>query len=267
MTYGRKRNLVRTLEAVGIRRVSDAMARVFGDDPLPCRDADASTHSWAEHRLRTTSETARYYAWANFFRGLLYVPLIDPLRRFGTPVVNVAYFLLGFHAICILVELHRHSLLRYLQPSSQPRTPRPRVRMGELPHSRFFEPKRWETVKRYQTLGLEKFRQLVKEYDRRTRGAEPAMAPNLAVMELDSRIAETMHWVAMLFNVPFAYVLGKNGSPWVWLAIAIMALDFYLVLLQRYHRIRIRATAAKRKRRDGPTGTEAPLVVTSTGQA
>lgn len=249
MTQASRQNLVRRLEAAGIRKVSDLMARAFGDDPLPRRDADQTEHSWSSSRLRTTSETARYYAFANFFRGLLYVPLLSPLRQTGTPWIALLYFLLVFHTICIFVELHRHNLLRILPPSETPKNPPPKVKVGELKYSAWFEPKKWETSRRYQMIGLERIRQIVREYDRRTRGAEPAMAANLAVMELDSRIAESMHWAAAAFNVPFLLVLRNAHSMWVWLAAWILLMDLYLVLLQRYHRVRIRTTAAKRHRR------------------
>lgn len=249
MTETKRRSIVRSLEAAGIRKVSDFMARAFGDDPLPPESATEVEHEWSSSRLRTTSETARYYAWANFLRGVLYIPLLAPLRNSGTPWIGLLYFLLVFHMVCILVELHRHNLLRVLAPSANPKNPPPKVKVGELKYSRWFEPKKWESLKGYRAIGLEHFRQVVRQYDRKTRGAEPAMAANLAVMELDSRIAESMHWAAASFNVPFVAVLAGTHSPWVWLAVTILAMDLYLVLLQRYHRVRIRTTAAKRHRR------------------
>ncbi|MGV3615496.1 MAG: hypothetical protein ACO1SV_09205 [Fimbriimonas sp.] len=258
MTREARLRFVAVLERLGIRRVSDAMAHAFGDDPLPARDASPDAHAWSVDRLRTTFETARYYAWANFLRGLLYIPLLGPLARADSPWVILAWGLIGFHALCVFVELHRHNLLRSLPPSNHPVTPPPKVRVGELKYSRWFEPKRWETLKGYRAIGQERFRQVVREYDRKTRGAEPAMAANLAVMELDSRIAESMHWAAAALNVPFVLALLKADSPWVYLALAILSLDLYLVGLQRYHRVRIRTTAAKRHRRPAPAEPETP---------
>lgn len=254
------------LEAMGVRRVSDAMSRAFGDDPLPPNRATIDHHGWSADRLRTTSDTARYYAWANFLRGLIYVPLLAPLRHAGwvLPFAMCAA-LITFHAVCVLVELHRLHLLKSLEPSAHPIKPPPKVKVGELPDSWFYEPKRWETTRLYQALGLEQFRQFVREYDRRTRGAEPAMAANLAVMELDSRIAESMHWTAALINVPFTWSLIHAGSPWRALCYAILLGDFYLVLLQRYHRVRIRATANKRNRRPAKNETPTADVRTTTG--
>jgi hypothetical protein len=252
MTTAQRRRLVAALERLGIRRVSDAMAHAFGDDPIPARDAGPDEHAWSADRLRTTHETARYYAWANFLRGLLYVPLLGPLARADSPWAILAWGLIAFHALCVLMELHRHNLLRSLAPSNRPVTPPPKVRVGELKYSRWFEPKKWESLKGYRAIGLERFRQVVKEYDRKTRGAEPAMAANLAVMELDSRIAESMHWAGVALNLPFVLALLRAESPWVYLSGAILGLDLYLVGLQRYHRVRIRTTAAKRHRRPAP---------------
>jgi hypothetical protein len=265
-TEGRLR-IVTALERIGIRRVSDAMAHAFGDDPLPRVTAGPDEHGWSVDRLRTTHETARYYAWANFLRGLLYVPLIGPLMRADSPWFVVAIVLIAFHVVCLGVELHRHNLLRILPPSAHPVTPPPKVRVGELPYNRWFEPKKWESLKGYRAIGLERFRQIVKEYDRKTRGAEPAMAANLAVMELDSRIAESMHWSGAALNLPFFLALWRADSPWVYLSGAILFLDLYLVGLQRYHRVRIRTTAAKRHRQRSSAETEPPAVRTSTGRA
>ena len=251
MTREGRRRVVAGLEAIGIRRASDAMAHAFGDEALPTRDATAEQHPWSADRLRTTSETARYYAWANGLRGLLYVPLVRPLVESGSPWFLLAVGLIAFHALCVLVEIHRHNLLRSLDPSLHPIKPTPKVQVGELKESWWFEPRKWETLKGYRAIGLERFRQVVREYDKRTRGAEPALAANLTVMELDSRIAESMHWTAAMLNVPFVAALAVAESPWIWLAASILALDLYLVLLQRYHRVRIRTTAAKRHRK-GP---------------
>ena len=267
MTAAARTRIVATLETFGIRRVSDAMAHAFGDDPLPARTATAQDHGWSVDRLRTTHETARYYAWANFLRGLLYLPLIGPLVRAESPWVLLVWFLLAFHALCVFVELHRHNLLRILPPSAHPITPPPKVRVGDLKYSRWFEPKKWESIKGYQAIGLERFRQVVREYDRKTRGAEPAMAANLAVMELDSRIAESMHWAAAALNVPFVLALLRADSSWVYFALTILAFDLYLVGLQRYHRVRIRTTAAKRHRKPAAAEPDAAKVRPSTGPA
>lgn len=267
MTYADRLRIVTLLEAIGIRRVSDAMAHAFGDDPLPLRTAGRDDHAWSVDRLRTTHETARYYAWANFLRGLLYVPLIGPLIRADSPWFILAILLIVFHVVCLGVELHRHNLLRILPPSNHPVTPPPKVRVGDLQYNRWFEPKKWESLKGYRAIGQERFRQVVKEYDRKTRGAEPAMAANLAVMELDSRIAESMHWSGVALNLPFLLALLRADSPWVYLSGAILFLDLYLVGLQRYHRVRIRTTAAKRHRRGPSPETDAPAVRTSTGRA
>lgn len=257
MNITSRRQIVSRLESLGIRRVSNFFARAFGDDILPPADADPANHTWSVDRLRTTSETARYYAWANIIRAIVYVPLLNPLRTYDSRVAYpILVALLMFHGLCILVEVHRHNLLRTLPPSIAPVRPKPKVKVGDLAPHPFFEPKPWETLSFYKSIGLEYVRQFVRVYDRKTRGAEPAMAANLAVMELDSRTAEAMHWAAALLNIPFVVALFQAHSPWIWLGGTILLGDLYLMLLQRYHRVRVRTTASKRNRRGSQTESE-----------
>lgn len=177
------------------------------------------------------------------------------------------YFLVAlmlFHAMCILAENHKLAVANHLMETGQFSTiepiPEPRGVDEMPPMNRYFMPKRFESPRLYKLMGLDALRKVVNWYidltqltrEERAAGKKAKQMPSTRAGMLDyeteTRQAEIMHGVAGAINL---IPLGALCYAGEWALVAyvsiIILLDLYLVLLQRFHRVRIYAALSRRR--------------------
>lgn len=239
------------VSAIGGRAAHRMISRAFGQPFYDAVGAPAHT----QKRLGDELEMARYYFWANLIRGAIYIPVLIGLQGTGHLVsLGAMYGLVAFHAICVAAELYKLGAIRRLLAGGRfasAELARTDPLPAPAPHP-YFTPKRFETERAYRLLGLEIVRKLVNFYidhtqltpeQRRAGKKAQQMEPTrngVVKYETTTRQAETMHLLAASFNLaPLIsfLVLGKAKFA-VWVGF-ILFVDVYLVLLQRYHRVRV----------------------------
>lgn len=256
----------RFLEKIGIRQFYKLIAGVGADKILSFDERPLIRRI----KLVEMREDARYYAWANLFRGVLYVPVVLVMWPLDAwPVVYSLLILMVFHLMCITLEFYKGTVLDVWLPQI-PIADEKLKEDGPThadPHW-YFSGKFFESLEGYRAIGMEWFRQLVVNYTNRTKYSKAELKAGKRVnylqsgsiqsvvkYERDTRVGEIMHMTAMAFNVgPFVVMLQHQKWFWVVFVGLILWLDVYLVLLQRYNRIRVHRILAKsRKSRPTPT--------------
>lgn len=244
----------RFLEKLGIRRFYRLLT-VIGNDRMLSFD---ELPTYTKAKLKELRDDVRYFSWANFFRGILYVPVIIALWPLDHPyVVGSLIFLVSFHFVCIMLEFYKGTLMDFWMPQMEDtpddkRHAKDRSELRVDPHW-WFSGKAFESVDGYRRIGLEWFRQLVVSYTNKTKFTKEEIKAGKRVeylqggtmesvvkYERDTRVGEMMHMAALAFNVaPFGVFLLRHSWFFVGLVGFILWLDLYLVLLQRYNRLRV----------------------------
>jgi hypothetical protein len=248
------RTLAHLLRALGIAWAAELLARAFGDRALPPLQSTPESHQWTASELDNVRQQARYYFVANLIRGSLYLPVLYGLAHVQAWwIFGFITALVAFHVICALVEAYRWSASQII-PASMNTVPfeKPTVALWAPEPSAYFVPKFFESDRLYRSLGFEFVRRVVDAYVQKTQLTSEERKEGQKVrflgdngrqglleFEAETRQAEGMHLAAALINVPPILALALNDSPWVWWNLPIFAADFLLVLLQRYHRVRV----------------------------
>lgn len=251
----------RLLESLGIRAFYGFAAARFSESVLPPVDRllvqappipDAET--LAERR-----EGARYYGWANAIRGAIYLyPLGLALQQDVTWIAGYCGALMAWHTLCVLLEVYKGALFQVMAQRLAGGAVPDGVPEGEPPQPRglskaYFRPWAFETARFYRLAGIARVQQIVLAYIERTQltPAERKAGKRVRFLKSNSkadvrrfehgtRIGEAMHLLGLAINVPLA--LGATLLGWIGVASVAWGLvvaDGYLVLLQRYHRLRV----------------------------
>lgn len=200
----------------------------------------------------------------------MYVPVAIALLR--CEAWFAFYFLSAlmlFHALCVLAENHKLVAATELLETGRYSTIEPAVVQradDEMPPKNiYFIPKRFESPKLYQLIGVAAIRKVVNWYidltqltkEERAAGKKakhmPSTRTGMLDYETETRQAEIVHGIAGALNfVPLLALWQAKEWTYVAYVAAIILLDLYLVLLQRFHRVRIYA-ALSRPRHGRPT--------------
>jgi hypothetical protein len=246
--------VARALETLGIRRFYRLMTNIGQDEML----SEHQRPSIKQSKLVEMRNDARYFAWANVLRGGLYVPVVIQLihqQQWG--IAWSLIFLITFHTICIGLEIYKAALLDLWIPQTDENGIDPdEVKLANAPKDLqrhwYFDAKPFEFVSVYRAIGVEHFRRAVVWYTNKTKFSIEEIRAGKRVQylqgsvasmlkyERDTRVGELMHLAALAFNVaPFSYFVSERMWFWVGFVGLILWLDLYLVMLQRYNRMRV----------------------------
>jgi hypothetical protein len=258
------------LERLGIRRWYRVMSWLTGDRMMTVGAPPDRTRA----DLVELRRNARYYSWANFWRGALYVPPVIALFRWEAwGGFGLLLFLVIFHYLCYELEFYRTSMAevleecgQYLEHAAGPKVEQRTIGASDpTSHSHddpdeplrmephwFFWPKRFESETFYRLIGMEKVRQIVVYYTDKTKltpeerkaGTTVSFVSgkplDLVDFEKGTRTGEKLHVTAALFNIyPLYECLDRAAFGWAFYLSLILIIDISLSLLQRYHRVRV----------------------------
>lgn len=249
------------VSAMGGRWAHRLISAIFGQDYLDPGSAELLPKS----RLLEAIQHARYYAWANGLRGLAYLPVVVGL--YSCKAWFAFYFLVAlmvFHALCVLAENHKLAAATELVERRRYSVVEPAVPTrgeDEMPaFNRYFIPKRIESPRLYEAIGVAAIKKVVNWYidltqltkEERAAGKKakhmPSTRTGMLDYETETRQAELMHGIAGAINfIPLAALVHARDWALATYVIAIIVLDLYLVLLQRFHRVRIYAALQRRR--------------------
>lgn len=241
------------------------MSRMAGEAMLPPTTSNDLSR-WDHERIEEVRDGARYFRTANFWRLLVYVfpffAVLAELRETSLawiPLGTILYFV-GFHVLCITLETYKMLLSNHHEPNLPQEADRvleepdiaPDIRLSPKMHW-YFSPKFYETEPFYRAIGMPWFKNLVTNYIEATKfdreqkklGKKNVFVKGRSVDDAktfirDTRVAETIHIAAFFINLPLileGMILRRYTV--VWFVLPVLALDAYLILLQRYHRLRI----------------------------
>lgn len=248
-------------ERLGMRVFYVFITNLVKDRLLPPAKEANSAKGWAEHDIRERIESARYFGRAQVVRALCNIPMIYVGWKGNAPWVLYSFLaLLAVQILMIGVEVYKHAITSLLTADPDATPEPPPNSFGDW----YFTPKKWESEKFYRAIGIEGFRTFVNWYisstrltrEEKTTGkkveyvAKPA--PNdLLRFEVGTRIGEIVHLIIALINImPLVVAIQQYFHGYIIFHCAFFVWgDFYLVLLQRYHRLRIWQTAQKLRER------------------
>lgn len=251
--------LPRLLELLGVRAFYWVMSHLAGERMLPAWNTKESSE-WSREKVAEVKEGARYFLIANILRAGIYVfPMMAAVKEHAEIPYWTMVVIVGFHFLCIILETyksmlckkHDKSLEAGLWHEGHPADP-PDIRLSHK-MDWYFAPRRFETELLYRAIGVEAFKNIVTLYidntrltkEERENGKKASYLRGGSKQEKiqfvrDTRVAETIHFCALLINVPVfieGIVLGLPSV--VWFILPVLILDVYLVLLQRAHRLRM----------------------------
>lgn len=242
----------KTYESIGLRSAYLLAARVAGERPLPPLGFAASEFSQKE--IEETLQASRYFEAANIARAACYSPHLWFFWTGGHAMaLGYTGLLLVLHALCVLVERYKRRLC--LDHLSRPESltagglAKPPTQHHEGWADIYFRPKRFETDRLYQVIGMGAFRKFVQWVMKTlTYGfgkGEYEYIPNptrasAIEFERETRVSEGIHVVGIAMTLPLAIFAWKTGPIGlaVWSSLITLG-DTGLALLQRAHRTRI----------------------------
>jgi hypothetical protein len=251
--------LPRLLELLGVRAFYWVMSHLAGERMLPPWNT-AESKEWSREKVAEVKEGARYFLIANLGRAAIYIfPMMAAIKDRATAPFWTMVGIVFFHGLCILLEVYKNLLCKRhdkalkagLWIEGHPAEP-PDIRLSQK-MDWYFAPRRLETELLYRIIGVEAFKNVVTFYVENTRltreerdnGKKASYLKGGSKQEKiqfvrDTRVAETIHFCALLINVPvFIEGLALNIPSVVWFILPVLILDIYLVLLQRQHRLRM----------------------------
>jgi len=251
--------LPRLLELLGVRGFYWVMSHLAGERMLPPWGAKESKE-WSLEKVGEVKEGARYFLIANIGRAAIYIfPMLAAIKDRATAPFWTMVGIVFFHCLCIILESykallckrHGQALLDGRWEEGQPNDP-PDIRLSAK-MDWYFAPRRIETDLFYRFIGVEAFKNIVTFYVENTKltkedrdNGRKAVYVRVGSKQdkiqfvRDTRVAETIHFCALLINVPvFVQGLALGISSVVWFILPVLILDIYLVLLQRQHRLRM----------------------------
>ncbi len=244
----------RHYERLGTRRVYAMTTALAAETMLPS-PSDGAAAVPAAPVLQRTAELSRYYESNNWVRFVLLVPFLISFWRvhWGWHVAYVAA-LATMHLSSVVVERYKRALCRELAHRAEPHVPRDNgAPLPPMGRSWFYDPKRFETMRLYQLVGMELFRRFMEAWadctrltrDQRAQGAhathlERPSRQDLDLFERATRTNEKMHDFGILLDLPLAVPYWLLGIwPLVVWAALIALFDLYCAVLQRYLRLRV----------------------------
>lgn len=255
----------RFFELIGIRGFYRMMSRMAGEAMLP-PSTSSDLSRWDEERIEEVRDGARYFRTANFFRAIMYIfPFFAVLKELQE--TNLAWITIGtivfvvcFHALCITLETYKMLLSNLHESKLPPDDTRDLLEPDMAPDIRrspkmhwYFSPKFYETENFYRAIGMPTFKNWVTNYIEATKfdreqkklGKKNVFVKGRSVDDAktfirDTRVAETIHIAAFFINFPLILegIILRRYTV-VWFVLPVVLLDAYLILLQRYHRLRI----------------------------
>lgn len=228
--------------------------------------------------LTELRDNTRYFGWANVLRGGLYVPVAFKLWEMQSLFAfAVMVGLITFHLLCIVLEVYRNILsnrwLTELGAEYEPNLAEKR-RFTEIPTRHwFFSKNLFESIDMYKLIGVERWRRIVVFYSNLTKYSpeerragkrieylKGGTLESVLKYEYDTRVGELMHLSAWSLNLPPVIAFLQSGRlGWAAYVGVIILLDSYLVMLQRYNRLRVHRMLEKmvamKERRKGKVET------------
>jgi hypothetical protein len=245
-------------EAVGARRLYDLVAKVTGDSLLPA--SGKAPDGWTTGRLAEVRLGSVYFGAANAARACLYIPAIVVFtQREAWPALAYTWGLVGVHALMVVVEDYKRALCDLHMPRAVEGDARPSGDPRPTNGEAWFRPKRWESTRLYEAVGVLAFQRFVDRVmtvlthgpkaQRREYLKETTRARALE-FERATRYSESVHSVAALLMLPLAAWAWMLAPVWVallctWFVVG----DTWLVFLQRHHRLRVWPLVERLRRR------------------
>lgn len=254
---------------MGYRGFHKFVSRAVGEVPLPAWSDAGTARGYSAWQIQDLRSGARYFAYANFWRGIMHLPVVGLFvwrDVWGLAALFLA--LAAGHAQLVLLELYKASVIWQLQadPEAKP------VERADMASSTawdwFFKPKKFETEAFYRGLGLGWFRILATRFiewsrlspEERARGDRPEYVgrgtrEDVARFESATRVGEAAHWVmGFLDAIPIVFCI-VNGIFWplpylIWIWWG----DTWLALLQRQHRCRVWKLVERVRKRQASGG-------------
>ncbi len=241
----------RLYEWTGIRAFYVFMAQLAGEPVLP-KLGEGETHlsPGAVAEWRTN---ARYHEWANIVLYWTYIPGLVG----GLIIPNYALFWISFvlsliNVACVLAERYKRAVCTDLLARGATgieELPRPKAPEKPLADW-YFVPKRWESVKLYETYGGERFRQMMVDATTACRFPPHLRKGNaqfIASMgrdeilgfEATTRTAEMIHTGGFVLHLVFFIAFWRLEPAIAVYLFLLLLFDFYFMVLQRYHRNRV----------------------------
>jgi hypothetical protein len=231
---------------------------------LPASDQVSQLAGYSAARIKAMEDGVRYFAMANFLRIVITLPILTMFW------VHNAFFwfwlwvlFCTYHATIVLAEFYKATLVGLLRPDPDPNA-KAEEEIGQPWGDRWFRPRKFESEKFYRFLGIEFFRFLTTAYiektkltlERRSTGervkyVEKPSPQDLLRFELGTRTAEMIHGIMAVFGLIPAIFALTNGLwfPYIPYTLWILWGDSWLVLLQRYHRVRVWKTIERLRTR------------------
>lgn len=234
-------------ESFGVRVLYLAVAKLVHERPIAASTSASTDADRAE--LRRVKEGTHYFLSANLARAACYAPhAVCFLLSRSVPGLTCVAVLFVCHGALVLVEAYKRSLCEHWLPLAAEPT-EPAVVAERAQPSAWFRPRPIENVKLYKALGLELFRIFVTWVMSTLRHgfsgqkmefiANPSRA-SAVEFEAGTRVSECVHWVSAASVAPLVVVSWWQGPVQLalWSTVILWG-DFYLALLQRYHRVRV----------------------------
>ena len=236
-----------------IRAVYLLLSQWWGDEPLP----GTSDPTWPRARLMSTRTWSRYFIVGNLIRAGTIAPIygftLANRQLLGSIILS---YPIGIHILLTLIEAYKQRQIAILLRTAEdlPYKPQPKYEDLSVVTRGAFGLLPFESERLYRSLGMEFFRALVTWY------ASQAMGDHSQVRFMDGRgrraavdfameasRAESIHAKGAAINT-VVLLLIMHRAPIgfiVWLAAWVFA-EWWLVLLQRYMRVRVFVAISKR---------------------
>lgn len=227
-----------------LRRFYLRIAFWRGEAPLPA----GPDPEWPRERIEVQQHWSRYYLVSNLVRGAIYIPFfIFALEAHLTWTLVTVIPLFVLHGLSIILELYKQALMAAAikGASDEPYHEPVSLRTEQLTRQtlRLFA---FENRNFYKNLGMEMIRKITFLYVWMSGAAKVSkyleksgreQAANFAISTIS---AEIVHGIGAVFNAILTYQMWRAGQ-WSlsWYAFLWFYMDANLVLLQRYHRVRI----------------------------
>lgn len=268
------------LEKAGIRKVFFFAPNGRVESVLPMVGDAPKTPGYSAQLLNEKVEASRYFAISNAVRLGLHLPIVVMFFLFGitaiAPAVLFTIFCL-WHALLVFLEFYKTGILFRIPPDPEAKGVPGEAFEPSPWGDNWFVPKPWETEKFYRRLGLPMFQKITLFYiyvarlsrKERRQGKQIEFVKHknfseLARFEAGTRIGEMVHSYFVGFDViPVVYAVLHHNPAWIGYTLFILWGDSWLVLLQRYHRVRIWKTFVRYRERAAKQRAEEPGTVST----
>lgn len=242
------------MEAIGIRTVFKLAPSARIELQLPLAEAAPSAMGWNPNVIADKREQSRYFAYANFTRFLFHLPVLVFFAKVHTWWAFVLFSTFCvWHLLLVAMEIYKSGIYDLLPHDADAKEP-PGVEFRPNPWGDgIFLPKRFESERFYERLGILPFQSFVLWYmhiarltkQQRKEGRKIDFVTHVSYSELSrfeagTRVGELVHIIFILFDlIPLTLVFVHKQHLWLPYMLFQVWGDTGLVLLQRYHRVRV----------------------------